>query len=135
MRRTARLAARRLFPHPWQRLLRERAAAAVSAVSAGAYLATGCALLRWTAVQRLHALRCKVLMIAAENDFTPLAEKRALASRLGADLVVVRGSRHGTPFDAVRATNACLLALLTDQPLPPEERRMRDEAERWHELP
>ena len=134
MRRTARLAARRLFPHPWQRLLRERAAAAVSAVSAGAYLATGCALLRWTAVQRLHALRCKVLMIAAENDFTPLAEKRALASRLGADLVVVRGSRHATPFDAVRATNACLLALLTDRPLPPEERRMRDEAERWHEM-
>ena len=67
-------------------------------------------------------------MIAAENDFTPLAEKRALADRLGADLVVVRGSRHGTPFDAVRATNASLLALLTDQPLPPEERWMRDEA-------
>ncbi len=134
MRRAARLAARRLFPHPWQRLLRERAAAAMSRVSAGAYLATGCALLRWTAVQRLHALRCKVLMIAAENDFTPLAEKRALASRLGADLVVVRGSRHGTPFDAVKATNASLLALLTDQPLPPEERWMRDEAQRWHDL-
>ncbi len=135
MRRAARLAARRLFPHPWQRLLRERAAVAVSAVSGSAYLATGCALLRWTAVQRLDALRCKVLMIAAENDFTPLAEKRALASRLGADLVVVRGSRHGTPFDAVRATNASLLALLTDRPLPPEERRRRDDAERWHELP
>jgi 3-oxoadipate enol-lactonase len=135
MRRTARLAARRLFPHPWQRLLRERAAVAVSTVSAGAYLATGCALLRWSAVQRLQALRCKVLMIAAENDFTPLAEKRALASKLSADLVVVRGSRHATPFDAVRATNACLMALLTDQPLPPEERRRRDEAERWHELP
>ena len=135
MRRTARLAARRLFPHPWQRVLRERAALAAGAVSARAYLATGCALLRWTAVQRLHALRCKVLMIAAENDFTPLAEKRALASKLGADLVVVRGSRHGTPFDAVRVTNASLLALLTDRPLPPEERRRRDEAERWHELP
>ncbi len=135
MRRVARLAARRLFPHPWQRLLRERAAVAGSAVSASAYLATGCALLRWTAVERLDALQCKVLMIAAENDFTPLAEKRALASRVGADLVVVRGSRHGTPFDAVRATNASLLALLTDRPLPPEERRMRDEAERWHEVP
>jgi hypothetical protein len=31
---------------------------------------------------------------------------------------VVRGSRHGTPFDASEATNASLLALLTDQPPP-----------------
>ena len=51
-------------------------------------------------------------MIAAENDFTPLEEKRATGERLGAGFVVVRGSRHGTPFDAVRATNASLLALL-----------------------
>jgi hypothetical protein len=38
----------------------------------------------------------------------------------------VRGSRHGTPFDSVEATNASLLALLTDQPLPPETRWVRD---------
>jgi hypothetical protein len=40
---------------------------------------------------------------------------RALAAALKADIVVVRGSRHGTPFDSVEATNASLLALLTDQ--------------------
>jgi hypothetical protein len=39
---------------------------------------------------------------------------------------VVRGSRHGTPFDSVQATNASLLALLTDQPLPPPARWVRD---------
>jgi hypothetical protein len=40
--------------------------------------------------------------------------------------VVVRGSRHGTPFDSVEVTNASLLALLTDRPLPPETRWVRD---------
>jgi hypothetical protein len=74
-------------------------------------------------------------MIAAENDYTPLAEKRALAAHIGADLVVVRGSRHGTPFDAVRATNAALMALLNDQPLPPAERWTCDPAGHCGPLP
>ena len=134
MRRAARLAAKRLFPMPWQEFLRERAAAAVSAVPAYNYLSTGCALLRWSAIERLDRLTAKVLIIAGENDFTPLEEKRVLASRLGADFVMVRGSRHGTPFDAVRATNAALLSLLSDEPLPPAE-WIYDEAEHCGPLP
>ncbi len=102
---------------------------------ASAYLDTGRALIGWTALDRLQGLRSRTLVIAAENDFTPLEEKRALAARLGADFVVVRGSRHGTPFDAVQATNASLLALLTDQPLPPVERWTCDEAVHARELP
>jgi pimeloyl-ACP methyl ester carboxylesterase len=135
MRYAARLAARRLFPMPWQESLRERAAAAVSAVPAAHYLETGRALLRWSATERLEHLKAKALVIAAENDFTPLEEKRALAARLGAEFMMVQGSRHGTPFDSVRATNEALLAFLHDQPLPPAERRRYDEAEHCGPLP
>jgi hypothetical protein len=92
-------------------------------------------LLRWSATERLDRLRAKALIIAAENDFTPLEEKRALATRVGADFVMVRGSRHGTPFDAVRATNAALLSFLSDEPLPPSERWIYDEAEHCGPLP
>jgi len=134
MRRAARLAAKRLFPMPWQRNLRERATAVVSAVPVRTYLATARALIGWTAIDRLDRISSKTLVIAAENDFTPLDEKRALAARLGAQFVMVHGSRHGTPFDAVKATNASLLALLTDQPLPPAEHRTRDEAAQWDPL-
>lgn len=126
MRRAAWLLAARLFPEPWQREIRRHAAASVGAVPASSYLGAGFALARWAIVDRLHALTSRVLLIAAENDFTPLAEKRALAATLKADLVVVRGSRHGTPFDSVEVTNASLLALLTDQPLPPQTRWVRD---------
>jgi pimeloyl-ACP methyl ester carboxylesterase len=76
------------------------------------------ALERWSATERLDRLRSRTLLIAAEHDFTPLAEKRALANRIGANLVVVRGSRHGTPFDSIALTNASLLAHLHDLPLP-----------------
>jgi 3-oxoadipate enol-lactonase len=135
MRRAAQLAARRLFPMPWQESLRERAAAAVSAVPVDRYLGTGRALLKWSAIGRLGRLKAKALVIAAENDFTPLEEKRALAAQLGAAFMLVRGSRHGTPFDSVRATNEALLAFLNDQPLPPAERWMYDEAEHCRPLP
>jgi hypothetical protein len=86
----------------------------------------GLALASWAIVDRIDRLTCRILLIAAEHDFTPLAEKLALAATLKADIVVVRGSRHGTPFDSVEATNASLLALLTDQPLPPQTRWVRD---------
>jgi 3-oxoadipate enol-lactonase len=135
MRRASRLAAKRLFPLPWQGMLRERAAAVVSAVPPDDYLLTGRALLRWSAVDRLHRLKAKTVLIAAEHDFTPLEEKRFLAARLAADFLLVRGSRHGTPFDAARATNAALLALLNDQPMPPPERLRLDEADHLGPLP
>jgi 3-oxoadipate enol-lactonase len=126
MPRAACLMAARLFPEPWQRAMREHAAHMMGSVSANSYLGTGLALARWAILDRLNLLTCRVLLIAAENDFTPLAEKRELAKKLKAELVVVRGSRHGTPFDSVDATNASLLALLTDQPLPPPTQWVRD---------
>jgi len=126
MPRAACLMAARLFPEPWQRAMREHAADMMGSVPANSYLGTGLALARWAILDRLDRLKSRVLLIAAENDFTPLAEKRELAKRLGAELVVVRGSRHGTPFDSVETTNASLLALLTDQPLPPPARWVRD---------
>ncbi len=114
----SRLAARRLFPKPWQRSLRERTVASLSVIPGSSYLCTGIALIGWSVVARLHQLRAKTLMIAAEHDLTPLAEKRKLAARLGAQFVLVSGSRHGTPFDAVEITNACLSSFLRDEPLP-----------------
>jgi len=126
MRAAARVAAARLFPEPWQGALRERASAVIASVPARTYLDMGLALQQWSAVDRLHRLEAKTLLIAAEHDYTPLAEKRALAARIGAPLVVVRGSRHGTPFDAIQATNASLVAHLTDQELPHPDRRVRD---------
>jgi 3-oxoadipate enol-lactonase len=126
MPRAAVLMAARLFPKPWQRAMREHAASAIGAVPATSYLGMGLALARWAILDRLGLLQSRVLLIAAENDFTPLAEKRDLAKLLGGQIVVVRGSRHGTPFDSVEATNASLLAWLTDQPLQPQNRWVSD---------
>ena len=116
MQRAARLTARRLFPMPWQQALREHAADVLSRVASNVYLDMARALEGWTAMDRLERLQARTLMIAAEHDFTPLAEKKSMAKALRADIAVVHGSRHGTPFDSIKATNACLLAWFTDRP-------------------
>lgn len=128
MRCAARLAATRLFPLPWQRVLRDRAAEAISRVTAKVYLAMAKALERWSAVERLDRLQAKTLMIAAEHDFTPLAEKMSMAKAVRAEIAVVHGSRHATPFDSVKATNACLLAWFADRPTRASRRWSCDQA-------
>ncbi len=133
MRRTARLIAARLFPDPHQEPMRARAEAVIASAPAKTYLDMAAVLERWSAVERLDALRSRTLLIAAEHDYTPLSDKRRLAERLRTDLIVVRGSRHGTPFDSIRITNASLLALLTDQSLPPYAEWLCDDPR--HPLP
>lgn len=102
MRCAARLAATRLFPMPWQRVLREHAAEVISRVASTVYLGMAKALERWTAIDRLDRLQARTLMIAAEHDFTPLAEKASMAKAVCAEIAIVHGSRHGTPFRASR---------------------------------
>jgi 3-oxoadipate enol-lactonase len=118
MRRSAWLLAARMFPEPWQRALRRRAVAVIGAGCTQSILRMAQALLRWTALDRLDRIRARALVIAGERDYLSMAEKRALAAKLRAAVVFVRGSRHGTPFDSVHATNASLLALLSDRALP-----------------
>ena len=124
--RAGRLVAARLFPSPAQQAMRQRCASVLGSASPTTYLGMAFALERWSVADSLDRLTCRTLLIAAQRDYTPLAEKVDMAAKLGAQIVVVRGSRHGTPFDAIRATNASLLAHLGDAPLPPEAERTLD---------
>jgi pimeloyl-ACP methyl ester carboxylesterase len=118
LKRTARGIAHRLFPSVWQHAMRARVEAVIGNASLADYLIAVRALNGWSALERVDQLRARTFLLAAEYDYTPLPEKREHARRLGAQFAVVQGSRHGTPFDAIGATNAALLAFLADAPLP-----------------
>lgn len=108
---TARLVAKRLFPLPDQAPKRQRVIDVVGANTRAAYLATVHALIGWSALDRLHGLRAQTMIISAEHDYTPLADKQAeLRFFPQVEFVVVKGSRHGTPFDATDIFNAHVLA-------------------------
>jgi pimeloyl-ACP methyl ester carboxylesterase len=113
LRRTARMIANRLFPHEDQAPKRQRVIDVIGANPRAPYLATIHALIGWSALDRLPSLRCPTLIIAAEYDYTPLADKRIEAAHFpSAEFVVMPGSRHGTPFDSIERFNACVLEFL-----------------------
>jgi pimeloyl-ACP methyl ester carboxylesterase len=116
--RTARMVGRRLFPAPHQSAMRQRVIDVLGANRIEPYLRCARALAQWCAAEHVERLLPPHLMIAGELDYTGLDEKRDWARRMRAELAVVAGSRHGTPFDSIGATNACLLAFLSGQPLP-----------------
>lgn len=132
--RAARLVAARLFPEPHQAAMRRRVEEVVGANARRPYLDTVRALMGWCAADRLAELKARTLMLSAEQDYTALDEKQRWAERLGAEHRVVRGSRHGTPFDAIAATNACLLAHLANDPLPDADGLRIDPPESTPEL-
>lgn len=116
--RTARMIAGRLFPHAHQAAMRQRVIDVVGNNPVEPYLRSARALADWCAAERCAGFATPMLMLAGEHDYTPLAEKHAWAGRLGAQIAVVTGSRHGTPFDAIAATNAALLAFMAGQAVP-----------------
>jgi 3-oxoadipate enol-lactonase len=126
MKRAAQFTAARLFPKTWQQPLRERAAAVIAGAPVDSYLDLARALEQWSAIERLSRLKARTLLLAAEHDFTSLAEKVRMAKLMGAQIAVIEGSRHGTPFDSIAATNSCLLALFTDRPIRPTRRWVCD---------
>jgi pimeloyl-ACP methyl ester carboxylesterase len=113
LRGTAQLIAKRLFPLPDQAPKRQRVIDVVGANPRPAYLASVRALIGWSALERLSALRAHTLIVAAEYDYTPLADKRAEAQHFPqVEFVAISGSRHGTPFDATAQFNTCVLEFL-----------------------
>jgi pimeloyl-ACP methyl ester carboxylesterase len=107
-----------LFPLPHQAAMRQRVIDVLGTNQVGPYLRCARALAAWCAAEHVERLQPPHLMIAGELDYTGLPEKRDWARRMRAELAIVAGSRHGTPFDAIEATNACLLAFLGGRPLP-----------------
>ena len=68
MRRAASIFAAGLFPEPWQKEMRDRAADVVGTVPAGSYLGMSDALEQSTALDRLDRIKSRTLIIAAEHD-------------------------------------------------------------------
>jgi 3-oxoadipate enol-lactonase len=113
VRRTSQIIARRMFPREEQAPMRRRVIDVVGANPKSAYVATINALIGWSALERLPAVHAPTLIIAAEHDYTPLAQRHVEATRFPrAEMTVIAGSRHGTPFDATERFNACVLDFL-----------------------
>jgi 3-oxoadipate enol-lactonase len=107
----------RLFPSPDQEPLRRQFVERWAENDQAAYYSALRAIIGWSVRDRIGGIRCPVLVVAAEHDYTPVSAKEAYLPLIpGAKLEVIADSRHATPVERPEAFNAALRDFLDAQP-------------------
>lgn len=114
LRAMAKMIAKRLFPKPEQDALQRAFVERLAANDTRCYLASLRAIFAgWSVSDRLAQVRCPVLVLCSDQDYTPVALKEAYATGLpNARVVVVPDSRHALPMEKPRQFNDALASFL-----------------------
>ncbi len=100
MKRLARFVAKRIFPEEHQADLRRRMIKRHENNDQDSYVKAVQALAGWSVADRINQLELPVLVLAADMDFTPVANKLVYLEELGnARMEVIRNSRHVSHVD------------------------------------
>ena len=80
-----------------------------------AYTAAFRALVGWSVLDRITEIKIPVLVVAADEDYTPVSDKEATVNMLpNARLLVVEDSRHATPIEHPEEFNQAVLKFLME---------------------
>ncbi|WP_044871543.1 alpha/beta hydrolase [Pseudomonas sp. LFM046] len=106
---------RLLFPLPGQEELRRKIEERWPQNDKRAYLSALDAIIGWGVRDRLERIHCPTLVVTADRDYTPVAQKEAYVKELpDARLVIIENSRHATPLDQPEAFNTTLLDFIDE---------------------
>lgn len=109
MRGTGILLGRHLFPKPEQREIREMFVNRWAENDKRAYRESLRAIFNWDVERHLDKIRCPVLVVASDQDYMSLDEKRAYTAKLSdAKLVVIEDARHAVTAERPERFNAIL---------------------------
>jgi 3-oxoadipate enol-lactonase len=115
MRRLGELLSGRLLPGPEHAQNRTAFVDRYAQNSKEVYRDTLGAIVGWSVVARLPAISCPVLVIAADQDYSPLEAKKAIADGVqNGRLVIIPDSRHATPIERPGAFNEALGGFLAE---------------------
>lgn len=119
----------RLFPKPEQAALRRTFAERWADNDPYAYACSVRAILAWSVLDRIDDVRCPVLVVTGDRDYTPVALKRKYVDLLGdARLVVIPDSGHATPIDQPASFNRVVLDFLAERGAPDGKERVLGDA-------
>jgi 3-oxoadipate enol-lactonase len=114
MRKMGEALGKRLFPKPEHQELRRMFVERWAENDKRAYYAAMRGLVGWSVADRLGDVRCPTLVIAADEDYTPVSLKRAYVAKMPrAEMVVIEDSRHATPVERPEQFNQALIAFLS----------------------
>jgi 3-oxoadipate enol-lactonase len=103
----------RLFPKPEHARLRESFVERWAQNDPPAYIEATRSMLGWNVTDQLGSIRCPTLVIAADQDYSPVAAKEAYVKLMpNAELAVIVDAHHATPIEKPQAFNAVLAEFL-----------------------
>ena len=102
-----------LFPKPEHAALRETFIARWAENDPRAYIEATRSMLDWDVTAQLGKIKCPSLIIAADQDYSPVAVKEAYIKLMpNAQLVVIPDARHAVPIEHPAEFNAALAQFL-----------------------
>jgi 3-oxoadipate enol-lactonase len=79
-----------------------------------AFIDANLAMVDWNVTDKIRSIQCPTLIVAADQDFTPVVEKEAYVKLMPhAQLVVISDTRHATPLERPQKFNAALMEFLS----------------------
>jgi 3-oxoadipate enol-lactonase len=113
MRKMGEVLSTRLFIKPEQGALRQAFVARWAENDQRAYLNSLRAMVGWSVTARLGSIQSPTLVIAADQDYTPLSVKEAYTAKIpNAQLIIISDSRHATPIEQPQQFNLALQKFL-----------------------
>ena len=113
MRKMGLVLSKVLLPGPEHGHLRDTFVERWAGNDSGAYLRALRALIGWSVSARLGTIKCPTLILAADQDYTPVAYKEFYAAAIpGAQLVVIPDARHMLPVERPTEYNDAVMHFL-----------------------
>ncbi|MBN1146018.1 MAG: alpha/beta fold hydrolase [Anaerolineales bacterium] len=116
MRKMGEVLSERLLPKPEQAELRRMFVERWAENDPRAYGEAMKALVGWSVSEHLEQITCPVLVVTADQDYTPVEAKAAYVKRLPrGEMAVIKDSRHATPVDQPEEFNRVVMEFLARQ--------------------
>lgn len=114
MRKMGEVLGDRFLPDPEQAELRKIFIERWAENDKPAYTEAMKAVIGWSVTDRLGEIRCPTLVIGADGDYFPTAEKENYVKQIpGAELLIIENSRHALPAEKPAEFNAAVKEFLT----------------------
>jgi pimeloyl-ACP methyl ester carboxylesterase len=115
MRKMGEVLSKRLFIKPEQEELRQQLVERWAENDPQAYREAMRALVGWSVVDRLKTINCPVLVVAADEDYSPVAAKETFVAKMpDARLEIIEDSRHATAVEHPQQFNAIVAAFFEE---------------------
>ncbi len=113
MERIGKTIGARLFPNPGQKELLEQFVERWAKNDKKAYMAATMAMVGWSVQDQIDAIQIPVLVIAADQDYTPVEHKKAYVALMpNAELLVIPNARHAVVVAQPEQVNPPIAAFL-----------------------